>query len=88
VEVVLWDGAGQPLNRFSQPVDVEADSAELLGSFCWQLPPGDAWRLTCQVTRQGRPLAANEYDLAAYDDQRPALGQRLWAWFSGLFVPA
>jgi beta-mannosidase len=88
VEVVLWDGAGVPAERFRLGVDVAADSAGQAASICWNLPPGNAWRLSCELHHEGQTLSANEYDLGFHDELQPTLGQRAWAWLSGLAVPS
>jgi len=86
LEAVLWDAEGRPVSRFARRVDAAADSAEIVGSFCWTLPAGDGWRLTCALTQAGQMLAGNEYDLAVYDGLGPTFGQRLWAWITSLVL--
>lgn len=88
VEVVLWAGPGQAVARHTLDVDVAADSAAEAGRARWTLPAGHDWRLTCRLLREGQVLAANEYDLTVHDDTGPTVGQRLWAWLSGLVVPS
>jgi beta-mannosidase len=88
METTLWNEAGEPVNRFSLAADVGADSAGVVGRFRWSLPPGDRWRLTCELRRGGQTLAANEYDLGIYDDIQPSPGQRLWARLTGLVRPS
>ncbi|MGD9144548.1 MAG: glycoside hydrolase family 2 TIM barrel-domain containing protein [Anaerolineae bacterium] len=88
VVVVLWDGAGVPAERFSLAVDVAADSAGQVASICWSLPPGRKWRLSCELHHRGQTLSTNEYELGIHDDIQPTLGQRVWAWLSGLAVPS
>jgi beta-mannosidase len=86
LEVVLWVEKGGPVERFARCVDVAADLAGIVGSFCWTLPAGDGWRLTCALTRAGQTLAGNEYDLAAWDGLGPTFRQRLWSWITGLVM--
>jgi hypothetical protein len=86
--VVLWDGAGTPIERTSLALDITADSAARVGSLGWTLPPGTGWRLTCRLCQNGQVLSLNEYDLAVHDDIQPTLRQRAWAWLSNLVVPA
>lgn len=88
LEVILDDGTGQALYNLARTVDVTADSAEIVGGFCWPLPPGATWRLTCQLIQDNQLLAKNEYDIAVHDDISPTLQQRLWAWLSDLVTPA
>jgi beta-mannosidase len=88
VEVILRDGSGQPVERFSQTVDVTADSAEIAGRFGWTLPPGYSWRIACRLTQDGQTLTTNEYDLGIHDGIQPTLSQRLWSWLTGLVIPA
>ena len=88
VEVMLWDGTGVPAERFSLGVDVTADSAGRAASICWTLPPGNTWRLSCELHHEDQTLSANEYELGIHDDIQPTLGQRVWAWLSGLAVPS
>lgn len=88
VEVLLWDGKGQQVERFAQTVDLDSHTASAFGSFCWNLPPGGGWRLTCHLTQNGRLLCGNEYDLTVHDGLGPSLKQRLWAWMAGLVTPA
>jgi beta-mannosidase len=87
VEVVLWDAMGQPVAQFTRTVDVAADSAEVVGDFCWHLPTGGGWRLSCSLTQGERLLADNEYDLGAHDGIQPTLQQRAWTWLAGLVTP-
>lgn len=87
VEAMLLDEAGKVAERTSLGVNVAADSAERIGHLHWTLPPGTGWRLVCRLLQNGRTLATNEYDLAVHDGIRPAAGQRLWAWLSGLVMP-
>jgi len=82
VEVLLWDGQGQAVERFTCILDVAADSAAIVGQVDWLLPPGGGWRVTCRLSRGGQVLTANEYDLAVHDDLQPTPGQRLWTWLS------
>jgi beta-mannosidase len=88
VEVILWDGIGQPAHRFEGVMDVAGDSARIVSRLRWILPPGDGWRLTCALLQNGLALATNEYDLSIHDDIGPTVGQRLWAWLKGLVVPS
>ncbi len=87
LEVTLLDGAGQPVSQLVHRLDVAADSAEIVGRFDWTLPEGGGWRLLCRLEQQGRPVTENEYDLAVHDGLGPSLGQRLWQWLTGLFMP-
>jgi beta-mannosidase len=84
LEVVLWDGTAQPAERFERSLDILDDSAEIVGSVRWTLPPGGGWRLSCCVTQGGQVVTQNEYDLTAHDGIQPTLAQRLRAWFGGL----
>jgi beta-mannosidase len=88
LEVVLWDGSGQPVKRFARALDVAADSAGIVGDLDCELPAGGGWRLICQLANQDQTLATNEYDLSAHDGIQPTLGQRLWAWLVSLVTPA
>lgn len=88
VEVVLWDGAGQPAHRFEGGVDVAGDSARIVEHLHWILPPGGGWRLTCALLHHDQALATNEYDLSIHHHSGPTLRQRLWAWLKGLVVPS
>jgi beta-mannosidase len=88
LEVVLWDGAGMPVERSTLALDITADSALRVGSLDWTLPPITGWRLTCKLCKNGQTLASNEYDLAIHDDIQPTLGQRTWARLSSLVMPA
>jgi hypothetical protein len=67
-------------------VDVVADSAVQVANMCWTLPHGNTWRLSCELHHEGQTVSANEYDLGIHDDIPPTLGQRAWAWLSGLAV--
>jgi beta-mannosidase len=87
LEVVLWDEVGMPAEQTRFAVDVTADSAERIGHLHWILPPGASWRLTCSLVQNTQTLAGNEYDLSIHDGIRPTVGQRLWAWLSGLAMP-
>jgi beta-mannosidase len=87
VEAVLWDREGQQVERFTHTTDVAADSAQVVGSLQWNLPPGGDWRLTCRLLRGGQTLAENEYELAAFDDLRPTWKQSLRNRLRGLVIP-
>jgi hypothetical protein len=65
-------------------VDVPADSARIVRRIDWELPQGGGLQLTCQLVRDGRTLAANEYDLAIHDDLQPTFGQWLRARLASL----
>ena len=88
VEVVLWEAIGQPAAQFARTVDVAANSAGVVGHFCWRLPAGSSWRMTCRLSQGDRLLAGNEYDLGDHDEIQPTLRQRVWTWLSGLVTPA
>jgi beta-mannosidase len=88
VEVVLWEAIGQPAVQFARTVDVVANSAGVVGHFCWRLPAGSSWRMTCRLSQGDRLLAGNEYDLGDHDEIQPTLRQRVWTWLSGLVTPA
>jgi beta-mannosidase len=88
VEVVLCDGAGRAANRLALPLDVAADSAELVGHARWVLPTGDGWRLTCTLLHEDQALSTNEYDLGVHDGLRPTWRQRLRAWLGNLVTPS
>jgi hypothetical protein len=88
VEVLLRDSTGQPTERFSQMLDVAGDSARIVGRVAWTLPPGQGWRLSCQLKQDGQILSSNEYDLGAHDGIQPTLRQRLRSWLTGLVRPA
>jgi beta-mannosidase len=83
LEVALGTG-----ERLARTLDVAADSAGVVARLDWLLPPGDDWRLTCGLSRDGQALATNEYDLGVHDDIQPTWRQRLWAWFTKLIVPS
>ncbi|MBN1135300.1 MAG: hypothetical protein JXM73_01875 [Anaerolineae bacterium] len=87
LEVILLDEAGQAANRLTQTVNVTADSAEIASRLDWRLPTGDGWRLACRLEQQSRLVAENSYDLTAHDGLGPGVGQRLWQWLTGLFMP-
>jgi beta-mannosidase len=84
--LALFDESGQQVQSLVERVDVMADVAEVVGSFCWILPPGQRWRLVCHISRNGQMLTENEYDLAAFDGLQPTMIQRLRAWLMGHFV--
>jgi beta-mannosidase len=88
VEVVLWDGAGNAVDRFTQQVDVVPDSAQRMGQVSWILPAGPGWRLSGQLSCRGQCLARNEYDLAMVDTIRPTLKQKLRGAVASLFLPS
>jgi beta-mannosidase len=88
LEVTLWAGNGDAIEKKSQTMEVVADSAIEVGRVVWTLPPSVGWRLTCELFRDGQVLAQNEYDLTVHDDIAPAAAQRLWSWLSGLVVPS
>ena len=88
LEVMLCTGTGEAAAKHTLDVEIVADSASEVSGVCWTLPPGDGWRLTCRLVRDGQVLAANEYDLAVHDDIGPTLGQRLWSWLSRLVMPS
>jgi beta-mannosidase len=88
VEVLLWDGQSRPVERFARIVDLAGHSASPSGSFCWNLPPGGGWRLTCRLVQDGQLLSDNEYDLTTHDGLGPTPWQRMWSWLAGLVTPA
>ncbi len=87
LEINLWDCDGQPAERTEMTVDVEPDSARVVGGLDWQLPTGGGWHLTCRLSHDGRTVSHNEYDLAIHDDLRPNLRQRLWVELRSLVIP-
>jgi beta-mannosidase len=88
VDVVLWDGLGKAVNRFTQEVDITPDSARRLGQVKWILPSGPDWRLSGQLSCRGQCLARNEYELSMVDTIRPTLRQQLRSAISSLFLPS
>ena len=88
LQIVLWAGTGEATASYNMDVEIAANSASEVGRVRWHLPPGNGWRLTCGIQREGQALATNEYDLTVHDDTGPTVGQRLWAWLSGLVVPS
>jgi beta-mannosidase len=87
-EVMLWDDAGVLAERRYLEVDVAATSAKRAARLSWTLPPGNDWRLSCELRHDGQTLSANEYDLGIHDGIQPILSQRIWAWLSGIVVPS
>jgi beta-mannosidase len=88
LEVRLWSAGGLCAEIMTCTVDLVADSAEVVGSLDWTLPPGEGWRLTCRLSHDDELLATNEYDLGIHDDIRPDLRQRLWIWLRDRLLPA
>ena len=88
LEVTLWASSGGAIERYSQALDVAADSARELDRVRWTLPPGAGWRLMCELVQDGQTLVVNDYDLTVHDDIGPTAGQRLWSWLSSLVVPS
>ena len=87
LEATLLDGTGQKVDQLVHRLDVAADSAEIAGRLDWTLPEGDGWRLLCRLEQQDQLVAENEYDLAEHDGLGPGVGQRLWQWLTGVFMP-
>ena len=88
LEVSLWAGSGEAIETYSQALEITGDSANEVGQARWSLPPGDGWRLTCELLQDRQTIAVNEYDLTVHDDIGPTASQRLWSWLSGLVVPS
>jgi beta-mannosidase len=87
LEVVLWNGVGNAVDRFAKQVDVTPGSARRVGKVMWLLPTGSGWTLTGQLSYQGQILAVNEYDLTLADDIQPTPRQRLRTLLTSLFLP-
>jgi hypothetical protein len=66
------------LDRFERDLDIGADSAEMVGRFCWTLPADARW-VRCHLYQGSETRAFNAYDLSFHDPGRPSLGQRLYA---------
>ena len=88
LEVTLWAGNREALERHSQVLEIVADSANEVGRVDWTLPPDSGWRLTCELSQEGLTLAVNEYDLTVHDDISPMARQRLRSWLRGFVVPS
>ncbi len=67
-------------------MDVSPTSSRIVDVIDWTLPPGNGWRLTCELQQDGTLLATNEYDLAAFDGIQPTLRQRLRGWLASLLT--
>jgi hypothetical protein len=79
---------GQPAAQFARTVDVAADSAQVVGHFCWRLPASSGWRVICRLSQGDQVLAENEYDLGDHDEIQPTLSQRARTWLTDLVTPA
>jgi beta-mannosidase len=85
--VSLWSEDVLSAEPFQRPVNIPADSAEMVDRVQWTLPHGSSWRLSCSVTHEGRIVSRNEYDVSTHDGIQPTLRQRLRAWLGGLASP-
>ena len=88
LEIVLWTGPAQAAARHVVNVDIQPASVREIGRLTWAIPPGDDWRLTCKLRREGQVLSMNEVDLTVHDDIVPTLQQRVRAWLRNLVVPS
>ncbi len=79
--VTLEAADGQLLERFERELDVAADSAEVVGRFCWTLPTEAHW-VRCRLYQDKELLSFNEYDLTVYDGGRPGWRNRLHTWLA------
>lgn len=89
LEVALHAGPGdgRAVHALSEAIDVAADSAAVVSRVCWTLPEGEGRRLACRLVHEGRVVAANDYDLTAYDGLGPSRAQRLATWLGRAFIP-
>lgn len=84
LHAALYDENGRRVEVTSWPVDVPASSAAAAARVNWQLPEGNRWLVSCSLSRCGKVVATNQYDLGHLDDIQPTPGQRLWRWLTGL----
>lgn len=77
VQVMLWDMNRQPVEQIEFDADLLADSAQMVHSLNWTLPPGSDWLLTCWLACEGRTVTHNRYDLSVHDGIHPTWRQRL-----------
>jgi beta-mannosidase len=87
LEIILQDGDQQPAERIQLLVDIEADSARIVGSLNWPLPAGGGWRLTCELRREDQTLTSNDYDLTVHDDLKPNITKRLRSALTSFLIP-
>lgn len=84
--LALLGEGDQKAHHAEEIVDIAPDSATIVDTIDWLLPPGRYWRLTCRLSHSNQLLACNEYDLAVHDDLGPSIRHRLRALLTSLIV--